>query len=334
MERLYSRYLAVLGVLLLGWLLAVPTRSAAQGTERIGTVLAVDGVAEVRTRDATEWERLKFRDAIFLNDTVRTAAESKLKVLLHDDSIMTLAERSEMRFTDALLTEQQRRTVVSLLVGKVRVLITRLFGTGSTTEVHTPNAVAGVRGSEGHVSYVAETQQTNVLPGSGDWYMRDPVVPTRILDIPVGRAADQVGAPGVPAATREATAGERQAAVQGTQVTEQVKGEVQTTTEARQEQAQGLSGPERGGPPGGTQPGPLPSTRIETGPIQQTAVAPLPGVIPTAVFDPTTGGRPGPLADNPQLTQVTPGCPGCPPVITEFIQTQNARVQLTITIPR
>jgi hypothetical protein len=84
----------------------VPTNSAAQGTERIGTVLAVDDVAEVRTQDATEWERLRFRDAIFRNDTVRTVAESKLKVLLRNDSIMTLAEGSEMQFTEALLTEQ------------------------------------------------------------------------------------------------------------------------------------------------------------------------------------------------------------------------------------
>src|SRR5262245_51393943 len=163
MEKLYSRYLAVPVVLLLGGLLAVPSRSAAQGTERIGTVLAVDGVAEVRTRDAPEWERLKFRDAIFLNDTVRTAAESKLKVLLRDDSIMTLAERSEMRFTEALLTEQQRRTVVSLLVGKVRVLTARLFGTGSATEVHTPNAVAGVRGSELYSSYNPTNQESTSL---------------------------------------------------------------------------------------------------------------------------------------------------------------------------
>jgi hypothetical protein len=326
MERLYGRHLAVLVVLLLGWLLAVPTRSAAQGTERIGTILAVAGVAEVRTRDATEWERLKFRDAIFLNDTVRTAAESKLKVLLRDDSIMTLAEQSEMRFTEALLTEQQRRTVVSLLVGKVRVLTTRLFGTGSATEVHTPNAVAGVRGSELYSSYNPLTQESTSLCAQGDCYTH-PNDPTRTISVPEGNIAVQTGM--LSPTTRPATPGERQATTQGTQVTEQVKGEVQTTTEARQEQAQGLSGPERGGTPGGAQPGPLPSTRIETGPLQQTAVSLLPGIIQTAVLDLTTVGRPGSLADNPQLTQITPDSS---PTATEVIR--NSQVKLIITIPR
>jgi hypothetical protein len=141
-----------LGIIFLLGMLAVPSWSWSQTTERIGTVLAVEGVAEVRAAQAqaTEWERLRFRDGIFLNDTVRTAADSTMKVLLRDDSIVTLAEQSEMQFTEFLLTQQQRRSIVNLYVGKIRMLTTRLFGTGSVAEVHTPNAVAGVRGSHEH----------------------------------------------------------------------------------------------------------------------------------------------------------------------------------------
>src|SRR5437764_2228549 len=60
---------------------------------------------------------------------------------------MTLAERSEMQFTEFLLTPQQRRTVVSLALGKLRVVTTKIFGAGSATEVRTANTVAGVRGT-------------------------------------------------------------------------------------------------------------------------------------------------------------------------------------------
>ena len=92
-------------------------------------MLAVDGTAEARAANATTWEPLQFRAAIFTNDTVRTGADSKVKILLRDDSIMTLAERSEMQFTEFLLTPQQRRSVVSLAVGKLKVLTTdRLWG--------------------------------------------------------------------------------------------------------------------------------------------------------------------------------------------------------------
>src|SRR6266446_9494314 len=101
-----------------------PGLSWGQEDQRIGTVLAVDGTAEVRAANATTWEPLQFRAAIFPNDTARTAADSKVKILLRDDSIMTLAERSEMQFTEFLLTPQQHRTVVSLALGKLRVVTT------------------------------------------------------------------------------------------------------------------------------------------------------------------------------------------------------------------
>src|SRR5256885_382168 len=138
----------VLLSVILGIMLS-PTRSWGQAPadERIGTVLAVDGTAEVQAANTRTWEPLQFRAAIFQNDIMRTGAESKVKVLLRDDTIMTLAERSEMQFTEFLLTPQQRRTVVSLALGKLRVVTTKIFGAGSATEVRTANTVAGVRGT-------------------------------------------------------------------------------------------------------------------------------------------------------------------------------------------
>src|SRR5215510_2357621 len=135
-------------------LACMPGQSWGQEDQRLGTVLAVEGTAEVRTANATTWEPLQFRAALFPNDTVRTAANSKVKVLLRDDSIMTLAERSEMRFTEFLLTPQQRRTIVSLTLGKLRVVTTKIFGAGSVTEVRTANTVAGVRGTTFIVVFV------------------------------------------------------------------------------------------------------------------------------------------------------------------------------------
>jgi hypothetical protein len=165
--------------------LCFPYSGWGQATDRIGTVLVVEGTAEVQAQGATERERLRFRDAIFLNDTVRTAAASKVKVLLRDDSIMTLAENSEMEFTEFLLTGQQRRTIVNLVFGQIRVLTTRIFGTGSATEVYTPNAVAGVRGSDGDVAYVPVSNTTTVFNREGEWELwkrDDPTRRVRILE--------------------------------------------------------------------------------------------------------------------------------------------------------
>src|SRR5919204_3659846 len=143
-RRRLGRVALVLTLLGVAWM---PGQSWGQEDQRIGTVLAVDGTATVHAANATTWEPLQFRAAIFPNDTVRTAADSKVKVLLRDDAIMTLAERGEMQFTEFLLTPQQRRTLVSLALGKLRVVTTKIFGAGSITEVRTANTVAGVRGT-------------------------------------------------------------------------------------------------------------------------------------------------------------------------------------------
>jgi hypothetical protein len=144
---------AAIGLLLFG-LVAAPRWSWGQATEQIGTVIVVENVAEVRAQDATEWERVRFRDAILLNDTMRTGADSKVKVLLRDDSIITLSERSELEFTEFLLTPERQRTIVNLLIGTVRVITTRILRAGSATEVHTLNTVAGIRGTDLLVTFI------------------------------------------------------------------------------------------------------------------------------------------------------------------------------------
>ena len=55
--------LALLGVACL------PGQSSGQEDQLIGTVLAVDGTAEVRVANVTTWEALQFRAAIFPADT-------------------------------------------------------------------------------------------------------------------------------------------------------------------------------------------------------------------------------------------------------------------------
>lgn len=144
----------------------LPCRIWAQAISPIGTVLVVEGMTEVQAIGRAEWEVLHFRDRLVPQDTVRTARQSRVKVLLRDDSILTLAEHSEMRFTEFLLAPQQRRTVVTLAVGTLRVITERLFGAGSITEVRTANTVVGVRGTTFVVRFIPP-ETTEVLSLSG-----------------------------------------------------------------------------------------------------------------------------------------------------------------------
>jgi len=217
----------------------MPGQSWGQEDQRIGTVLAVEGTAEVRAANATTWEPLQFRAAIFPNDTVRTAANSKAKVLLRDDSIMTLAERSEMQFTEFLLTPQQRRTIVSLTLGKLRVVTTRIFGAGSTTEVRTVNTVAGVRGTTFIVIFIPP-EETEVVALDGVVAVRNPNLP-QFEPVPANFRT-QVIDDLAPTQATELPASERQALELGLRLTEQIPVEVKPVTERQ------ATGPIRGEP--------------------------------------------------------------------------------------
>ena len=225
-----------LGLVLLG-VACIPGQSWGQEDQRIGTVLAVEGTAEVRAANATIWEPLQFRAAVFPNDTVRTAATSKAKFLLRDDSIMTLAERSEMQFTEFLLTPQQRRTLVSLTLGKLRVVTTKIFGAGSVTEVRTANTVAGVRGTTFVVMFIPP-EETEVAVLDGVVAVRNPNFP-QLEPVPANFHTQVIGNT-PPGQATELLASERQVLELGLRLTEQIPVEVKPVT-ARQ-----AAGPIRG----------------------------------------------------------------------------------------
>jgi FecR-like protein len=214
--------LALLGVA------CMPGPSWGQADQRIGTVLAVEGTAEVRAANTTTWEPLQFRAVLFPNDTVRTAANSKVKVLLRDESIMTLGERSEMQFTEFLLTPQQRRTIVNLALGRLRVVTTRIFGAGSTTEIRTANTVAGVRGTTFVVIFVPP-EDTEVVALDGAVEVQNPRFP-QLEPVPANFRTQVIGdAP--PSRAVELPAIERQQIELGLRLTEQIPLEVQPTSE-------------------------------------------------------------------------------------------------------
>jgi hypothetical protein len=220
-------YITTVVFLLVGWL-GVTTTSWGQTADRIGTVLAVEGTAEVQSQNATTWEVVRFRDAIYLNDTVRTADNGQVKVLLRDDTILTLAERSEMRFTEFLLTQNQRRTLVDLAVGKLRVLTTTIFGSGSAVEIRTPNTVAGVRGTI-FVVIFTPPDITEVISFDREVSARhlNPAIP-EIEVLPANFRTRIIGSR-PPERPTELSPGERQSLERDMRTTEQVPTEVKPT---------------------------------------------------------------------------------------------------------
>lgn len=117
--------------------------------EGIGLFTAVAGTVMV-THTNTQIKPVNLHDEVFFKDIIATDADSRTKAFFQDDSVLTVGENSRVEITEHIYNPErnQRRMVVSLLQGKLRALVSKVFkADGSKFEIHTPTAVAAARGT-------------------------------------------------------------------------------------------------------------------------------------------------------------------------------------------
>jgi hypothetical protein len=150
-------------VALLGLLGATGLRAQ----ETVGSVAALEGSAEAIHAGQPDRNPLKAADPVLLNDHMFTGEASKLKLLFRDDSVLTLAANSELT-VDQQVVGPASATAAHSVIGTVRAVVTDRYKTaGSTFEVETPTAIAGVRGTAFIVRYEPRTRITLVAGLSG-----------------------------------------------------------------------------------------------------------------------------------------------------------------------
>jgi hypothetical protein len=199
--------------------LLAPALAISETKEPVGKFVAVEG--KVFLVPETGGERLAtVGTLVYLGDTVRTGADSRAKLLMIDDSLVTVSQETELSLKRYLLDHKakEREGVLSLLRGKVKVIVARVLGYKGRYEVETRTAVAGVRGT----SMVVWTETdpstgkltTWVFVLEGELYVTAQGV-TKILG--AGMIIEVVeGQP--PKDPREATREERNKAMSGTHV--------------------------------------------------------------------------------------------------------------------
>src|SRR5499426_34110 len=152
-----ATWIRLMGVVALA---AVPALAQAQGTPEVGVVTTLQGQATVARASATSPLPLKFRDSIFEKDRINTGEKSIVKVLMGGRAIVTVRELSVLT-----ITEEVGRTVVNLESGKIAVGVAKQrMKPGETFEVHTPNAVAAVRGTV----FIVEVTRQGAQAGGGN----------------------------------------------------------------------------------------------------------------------------------------------------------------------
>ena len=327
-----------LRVAVLGGLLGLAVPAQAEEAKGVAVVTALTGKADLKRPQAPQIP-LKLRDNLYVRDVVDTQQESLARILLLGKATVTVRELSRFEIREETRPDGSQRVLINLAEGKIRVMVARrLMKPGDEVEIRTPNAIAGVRGSDGviEVSQLPDGRPLTVITGaSGEFQVTLPTTPPFItkekefLDGP----ALAGGAPGALMAMAEtasdAGAGARVAQGPGLSVTALVQAQItgfagaQTLAQALLTQMQ--LGQVLGnyqinlGATGATHPPPAATERIvNTGVAIAQAAAfatGLAGAVPSVPTGPTTFTPTGLAVITPTTTSTTTSTSGGTPVI-------------------
>lgn len=153
---------------------------AAHAQEQVGSVSAIEGSAEVRRGDAGAWTAVASGSPVLLGDHLRTLADSKLRVVLREDSVLTLAANSELAVTEQVIAPAPVSRL-QVLFGTLKAIVTERYGGPQAQfEVETPTAVAGVHGTGFIASYDATADETVVVGLYDRTWVRSRIDPTTV----------------------------------------------------------------------------------------------------------------------------------------------------------
>jgi hypothetical protein len=170
---MFRSKLAVLTIL--GSLLLSTTVRA----QEVGTVAAADGDAQLG-RSGT-WRPAAVGAAVRMGDELQTGAPGRIRVVFQDDSVLTLSESSHVVIDKQVFdpSKGQSASFLGLLRGKVNAVVSEYYHQpGNVYEIKTPNATAGVRGTEFTIAYNVGDQTTEVVGISGHVMVHSALDPT------------------------------------------------------------------------------------------------------------------------------------------------------------
>lgn len=158
--------------------------------EPVGRFTAVEGrVVRIASDGATL--AVKLDDPVRVGDTVGTQSNGKAEITFADGTIIRLAADTRTKISQYRVREKQSQGTLSLLGGKVQSLVKKGLGLFGRTrrnrfEVHTPTAVAGVRGTDFFTYYQEDVSGVIFKEGRGYCYSLQQ--PDHILEISAGQA--------------------------------------------------------------------------------------------------------------------------------------------------
>ena len=185
-----------------------------------GTVATLQGHADAQRAGQAAWGALAAGHDVFVGERVRTAEASRLKLLMRDDSVITLGPKSELVVDEQIVRTEGSRSRLDTVVGAVRAVVTERYGTpGASFEMKTPTAVAGVRGTGFVVLVDADGKRTRVIGLYDTTWVRGSADAQGRHEVRVGPGQmTEIAAGGAPSKPRDLPASELAALVATTAI--------------------------------------------------------------------------------------------------------------------
>jgi hypothetical protein len=150
---------------------------AAYAGENIATFKTVQGAVDVLKKGALPASAAKVGDSLSTGDIVRTKSGATAEVQFTDGSVLKISQRSRIDIGAYYGDSDKNLTKVKLSRGRVDAVVPKpgerlaLKGGARQFEIHTPNAVAGVRGTGWGEGFNPDNITTDVAVAEGDVFV-------------------------------------------------------------------------------------------------------------------------------------------------------------------
>lgn len=189
-------------------LLLAQATPAEAAVEPVGSFTHVEGKVDILRGEAPAIT-VKAGDPVYVKDIVRTKSASKAELQFTDGNILKLAQRTRIDISEYAADGARTKEVIRLPRGKVEAVVEKKLANrisvtpeANKFEIHTPNAVAGVRGTWYFVSH--NENFTGVLVKDGIVYIFNPEFPKAFVAAGAGYFTS-VSGKGAPEKPRPAT---------------------------------------------------------------------------------------------------------------------------------
>ncbi len=175
------------------WVIAAP----------VGKVTRVEGKVDVLKAGRSAASPVSQGDNVDVGDIYRSKTNSRAEITFFNKNIMRIAPATRVQVSQCSDEGNRSNQIMKLERGRVQAVSgeefvkkVSSFAEGNKFEVHTPNAVAGIRGSGMTVGFAQMI--TGLFFSTGRGYFYNPITPGTIVNVSAGFMSFIVGTGGLP----------------------------------------------------------------------------------------------------------------------------------------